>query len=43
MAGSVTTLTAVTFDEEVQGGPQPILVDFWVRSLRAVPSHGAGA
>jgi thioredoxin 1 len=29
MAGSITTLTSATFDEEVQGASEPVIVDFW--------------
>ena len=29
MAESITTLTDATFDEEVKGSEEPILVDFW--------------
>jgi thioredoxin 1 len=29
MAANITTLTDLTFDEEVQGSDVPILVDFW--------------
>jgi thioredoxin 1 len=29
MAGSITTLTDSTFDEEVGGSTAPVLVDFW--------------
>jgi thioredoxin 1 len=29
MAGSITTLTSATFDEEVQGASEPVVVDFW--------------
>ena len=29
MAGSTITLSATTFDEEINGSSTPILVDFW--------------
>ncbi|MDE0656190.1 MAG: thioredoxin [Acidimicrobiaceae bacterium] len=29
MAGPTITLSASTFDEEINGAPTPILVDFW--------------
>jgi len=29
MAEGITTLTDATFDEEVKGSEEPILVDFW--------------
>ena len=29
MADSLTTLTDATFDEEVNGATEPVLVDFW--------------
>ena len=29
MAGAITTLDDATFDEEVKGAAEPVLVDFW--------------
>ena len=29
MAGAITTLTDTTFDEEVAGAAEPVIVDFW--------------
>ena len=29
MAAGITTLTASTFDEEIGGSAEPVLVDFW--------------
>ncbi len=29
MAGTITTLTDSTFDEEIAAAPAPVLVDFW--------------
>jgi len=29
MAAGITTLTASTFDEEISGSAEPVLVDFW--------------
>ena len=29
MAGSITTLSAATFDEVVASASEPVLVDFW--------------
>jgi thioredoxin 1 len=29
MAGSITTLSDATFDEEISGASAPVLVDFW--------------
>jgi thioredoxin 1 len=29
VAGNISTLTDNTFDEEIQGADQPVLVDFW--------------
>lgn len=29
MAGIITTLSSATFDEEVKGSAEPMLVDFW--------------
>ena len=29
MADNITTLTDATFDEEVKGSSEPVLVDFW--------------
>ncbi|HEV7888912.1 MAG TPA: thioredoxin [Acidimicrobiales bacterium] len=29
MAGNISTLTDNTFDEEVKGATEPVLVDFW--------------
>jgi thioredoxin 1 len=29
MAGNITTLTDTTFDEEIKGADEPVLVDFW--------------
>jgi len=29
MAGSITTLSDATFDEEINGATAPVLVDFW--------------
>ena len=29
MAGNIATLTDTTFDEEIAGADEPVLVDFW--------------
>ncbi|HEX9969449.1 MAG TPA: thioredoxin [Acidimicrobiales bacterium] len=29
MAGNISTLTDTTFDEEIKGADEPVLVDFW--------------
>ncbi len=29
MAGNISTLSDATFDEEVKGSTEPVLVDFW--------------
>mgnify|MGYP000439297846 CR=1 FL=1 len=29
MAEGITTLTAASFDEEIGGAAEPVLVDFW--------------
>lgn len=29
MAGNIATLTESTFDEEIRGASEPVLVDFW--------------
>ena len=29
MAGAITNLSEITFDEEVGSSPEPVLVDFW--------------
>ncbi len=29
MAANISTLTDTTFDEEIKGSEQPVLVDFW--------------
>jgi thioredoxin 1 len=29
VAGNIATLTDTTFDEEIKGSDQPVLVDFW--------------
>lgn len=40
---SIVNATDATFDAEVLGGNDVVLVDFWASRVRSLPSHSTDA